>query len=69
PLQRRLPKIGFHSRKANSTDEIRLAELAQVDGDQVNLQTLHAAGLIDKKIKRVKLIKSGVIERAVRVQG
>ncbi|MGB5833636.1 MAG: 50S ribosomal protein L15 [Thiohalocapsa sp.] len=69
PLQRRLPKIGFRSRKARASDEIRLRELSHVDGDEVTLESLHRAGLIDRTIKRVKVIKSGSIERAVTLRG
>jgi len=69
PLQRRLPKIGFRSRIARGSDEIRLTELAAVDGNEITLASLRAAGLIDRGIKRVKLIKSGSIERAVTVRG
>ena len=32
PLQRRLPKRGFHSRIGKTTAEIRLSELNKVDG-------------------------------------
>jgi large subunit ribosomal protein L15 len=69
PLQRRLPKIGFRSRISRVSDEIRLSELSHVDGGEVTLETLRAAGLIDRVIKRVKIIKSGSIERAVSVHG
>jgi len=69
PLQRRLPKIGFRSRISRVSDEIRLSELSHVDGGEVTLETLRAAGLIDRVIKRVKIIKSGSIERAVSVRG
>ena len=69
PLQRRLPKIGFRSRIARVGDEIRLSELSRVDGSEITLDSLRAAGLIDRAIKRVKLIKSGSIERAVTVRG
>jgi large subunit ribosomal protein L15 len=69
PLQRRLPKIGFRSRKARSSDEIRLGELSRIEGDEVTLDSLRAVGLIDRHIKQVKLIKSGAIERAVKVRG
>jgi large subunit ribosomal protein L15 len=69
PLQRRLPKIGFRSRIARVSDEIRLSELSQVEGNEVTLDSLRAAGLIDRVIKRVKVIKSGSIERAVPVRG
>ena len=33
PLQRRLPKVGFASRKARYAAEVRLHELATVEGD------------------------------------
>ena len=69
PLQRRLPKIGFRSRSARISDEIRLSELSHVDGTEITLDSIRAAGLIDRDIKRVKLIKSGTIERAVTVRG
>ena len=69
PLQRRLPKIGFRSRIARVSDEIRLSELSHVEGNEVTLDSLRAAGLIDRVIKRVKVIKSGSIERAVTVRG
>lgn len=69
PLQRRLPKIGFRSRKARVSDEIRLNELSHVEGDEVTLDSLRTAGLIDRAVKQVKVIKSGSIGRAVRVRG
>lgn len=68
PLQRRLPKIGFRSRKASTRDEVRVHELARVDGD-VTLEALKAAGLVPKRIERVKIIASGKLERPVKVVG
>ncbi|MEN8168629.1 MAG: 50S ribosomal protein L15 [Pseudomonadota bacterium] len=69
PLQRRLPKVGFSSRVGRTTDEIRLHELAKVEGDVVDLVALKAANLIRQDIKRVKVIDSGKIEVAVTVRG
>ena len=69
PLQRRLPKVGFSSRVGRTTDEIRLHELAIVEGDVVDLVALKAANLIRQDIKRVKIIDSGKIEVAVTVRG
>ena len=43
PLYRRLPKFGFTSRKAAITAEIRLSDLAKVEGGVVDLNTLKAA--------------------------
>ena len=69
PLQRRLPKIGFSSRVGRTTDQIRLHELAKCEGDVVDLVALKAANLIRQDIKRVKVIASGKIEKAVTVRG
>jgi large subunit ribosomal protein L15 len=69
PLQRRLPKLGFRSRMALERDEIRLGELGHVAGDEVTLESLRAAGLISRAVKRVKIIKSGEVTRALAVRG
>ena len=69
PLQRRLPKYGFTSQAALVRDEIRLDELAKVEGDTVDLLTLRQAGLIANTIREVKIILSGTVEKAVTVRG
>lgn len=69
PLQRRLPKVGFRSRKASGKDEIRLSELKRLEGTEVDLASLRAAGLINGTIASVKLIKSGDVDRAYQVKG
>jgi len=69
PLQRRLPKVGFRSRKALVRDEIRLHELGRVAGEIVDLEALEKADLISHGIKRVKIIASGVLDRALTVRG
>ena len=69
PLQRRLPKVGFRSYLARITDEIRLAELEKADADVIDLDVLRKAGLISRKIKRVKIIAGGTIGKAVTIKG
>ncbi len=69
PLQRRLPKVGFVSRKAKITAEIRLNELASVDAEVIDLAALTAANLICGKTKHAKVILSGKLEKAVTVKG
>lgn len=69
PLQRRLPKVGFSSRVGRFIEEVRLHELALVDGDVVDLVALKAANVIRQETKRVKVIASGSIEKAVTVRG
>ena len=69
PLQRRLPKVGFASRKARHVAEVRLHELARVADGTVDLAALKAAGLVPKSTRRAKVFLSGTIDRAVRVVG
>ncbi len=63
PLQRRLPKVGFRSRAKHATAEVRLHELALVDGD-ITVQSLKAAGLIPGNAERVKIFLSGKLEKS-----
>ncbi len=68
PLQRRLPKVGFSSRKSLVTTEVRLHELNCLDeGATVDLQALKVANVISGNIKRVKIILSGKVTKAVKV--
>ena len=69
PIQRRLPKFGFTSRKSFVSDQVTLSEIAKVEGDIVTVDTLKAAGLIKKEIMFVKVMKSGEINRAVTLSG
>ena len=69
PLQRRLPKMGFLSRKSRFTDELRLNELALVDADVIDLDALKAANLISREVLSVKVFASGTIDRAVSLKG
>ena len=69
PLQRRLPKFGFTSRQAAFVAEIRLNELAKIDGDVVDLEALKKADIIKDSIKRARVILSGEINKAVTVKG
>ncbi|WP_456415506.1 50S ribosomal protein L15 [Thiolapillus sp.] len=69
PLQRRLPKVGFRSRKAKYTAEVRLDELAKVAGDVVDMNALYEADILPRTMKRGKVILSGEIKHAVTVKG
>jgi large subunit ribosomal protein L15 len=69
PLQRRLPKVGFASRKARFSAEVRLHELAKVEGDVVDELTLKRAGLVPQRAQRIKVISSGSLDRAVNLKG
>ncbi|MCG9698464.1 50S ribosomal protein L15 [Shewanella sp. Isolate11] len=69
PLKIRLPKFGFTSRKAMVTAEIRISELAKVNGDVVDLNALKDANLVTRNIQFAKVVLSGTIERPVTVKG
>lgn len=69
PLQRRLPKFGFTSRKARFSAEIRLHELAKVEADVIDLAALKAADLIGGGIQRAKVVLSGDLVKAVTIKG
>jgi len=69
PLQRRLPKVGFTSRKSRVSEEVRLNELQLVDGDAVDLAALKAAGVIKQGTLYAKVVVSGAISKAVTVRG
>jgi large subunit ribosomal protein L15 len=69
PLQRRLPKVGFSSRKSRVSEEVRLNELRLIEGDAVDLAALKAAGVIKQGTLYAKLVASGEISKAVTVRG
>lgn len=69
PLQRRLPKFGFTSRKSLVSKEVRLGELNLIDVDVVDLAALKTAGLVRKDTLHVKVVLSGEINRAVTLKG
>jgi len=69
PLYRRLPKFGFTSLKQQVTAEVRLSEIASVDGDVVSLETLKAANIVRKDMTRARVVLSGGVDRALTVTG
>ncbi len=69
PLQRRLPKFGFSSRKSAFAAEIRLGELATLDVDLIDLDALKNANLVRRNTKTAKVFLSGVLNKAVTIQG
>jgi len=69
PLQRRLPKVGFASRKSKYTSEVRLSEIQRLNLDVVTLEDLIKANIVPAITKVAKLIKSGEITTAVTVKG
>lgn len=69
PLQRRLPKFGFSSRKSLLREDVRVVALEGLADVAVTLPSLRAAGVIRKNVKYVKLFGEGRLSRAYTVQG
>jgi len=69
PIQRRLPKVGFNSRLARITAEIRLHEIDRMAAEVIDIDALKKAQLITKNTKRAKVIASGEIKNAKTLKG
>jgi large subunit ribosomal protein L15 len=67
PLQRRLPKVGFRSKIFVA--EVRLDELAKVDGTVVDLDALKKANVVPTFAERAKIVLSGEISKAYTLVG
>jgi large subunit ribosomal protein L15 len=69
PLQRRLPKVGFNSRMARYTAELRLHELSIPTADVIDIEVLKKGNLVPAFVTKVKVILSGELDKAVKLKG
>ena len=69
PLQRRLPKRGFASRTSRYSDEVRLYQIQAMNAEVIDLETLRSEKVIGHDTRKVKIINTGTLERAVTVKG
>jgi large subunit ribosomal protein L15 len=69
PLQRRLPKRGFKSQLLKFNAEITLTTLEVLGAAEVDLLSLKQAGLVPEMAKVVKVIKTGELTKAVKLNG
>ncbi len=74
PLQRRLPKVGFRSKKAHEVCEVLLYQLDSIKADLikdgvVDFAALQTAGFIRTRALRAKIVKKGEIKRAIKLKG
>jgi large subunit ribosomal protein L15 len=69
PMHRRLPKRGFKSHLLQFNAEVTLTALEALGLAEVDLLSLKQAGLVGQMIKVVKVIKTGVIAKAVKLNG
>ena len=64
PIQRRMPKVGFRSKMAATRAEVRLSELAKIEG-VIDLEALKKAGIVPASAERAKVVLSGEVKKAV----
>lgn len=69
PLQRRLPKVGFRSKKALESCEVMLYRLESLTVDDIDFAALKAAGLIATRAERAKVVMKDEITRAIKLRG
>ena len=69
PLQRRLPKRGFKSQLLKYNAEITLTTLEVLGAAEVDLLSLKQAGLVPQLAKVIKVIKTGELTKAVKLNG
>ena len=69
PLQRRLPKRGFKSHLLKFNAEVTLTALDQLGLAEVDVLALKQAVLVGELAKVVKVIKSGALTKAVKLNG
>jgi large subunit ribosomal protein L15 len=69
PLQRRLPKRGFKSHQLQFNAEVTLADLEQLGLAEVNALSLKTAGLVGQMAKTIKVVKTGALTKAVKLNG
>lgn len=69
PLQRRLPKRGFVSRTKGSVAEVQLSALNKLPVDDIDITVLKQAGIIPRVALSAKIILTGEISRAIKLQG
>ena len=66
PLYRRVPKRGFTNPFTKTTATVNVKDLARFDaGATVDEASLRAAGLLKRKVDRIKVLGTGDIDRAL----
>ncbi len=67
PLQRRLPKRGFHNKFGTEYSIISLTQLDSLAGEnEITIETLIGAGMVKKK-NPIKVLANGEITKAVNI--
>lgn len=69
PMQRRLPKIGFRSKKLQDTAEVLLYQLDKLDAGTIDFAALRAAKLVPSSAKQAKVVKKGELSKKFVLKG
>jgi large subunit ribosomal protein L15 len=69
PITRRLPKRGFTNPFKETSEIVRLDDLAKLGASEVTRESLAEAGLIRGSSAKVKVLANGAITQAVTVRG
>ena len=69
PWQGRRAKVGFNSGMAGRSAGLRLHEVEIPTADEITIDVLKAANLVPAGVTKVKVIKSGEMTKAGKLQG
>ncbi|MEN9472049.1 MAG: hypothetical protein RLZZ495_138 [Pseudomonadota bacterium] len=69
PMHRRLPKRGFKSHLLQFNAEVTLSMLDALQLDSVDLLSLKQEKLVGQLVKVAKVINTGAITRAIKING
>ena len=70
PLQRRLPKRGFASRKLQNTHEVRLSDLSKLEVEIVDLDALKNANIVPRSAQTIKsLLQQARLIKCLTISG
>lgn len=69
PMQRRLPKVGFHSARRPFHAEVLSYRLNALESGDVTLATLRQAQLISAKVRFAKVVMKGNVTKSFHLRG
>ena len=69
PLQKRVPKYGFFSRKGRFTEEVKLSSLIRLEKEEIDMNVLKQEDLIKQNTTKVKVIKDTEICTKLNLKG
>lgn len=69
PIQQRLPKFGFTSKKANLKCHIKIRDLEKLDLEKIDLDSLKSKKIIKNKIQEVKVVLGGELTKSLKIKG